>query len=209
MGWVLQDTTPIPQRVLRALHRIVTLAGLLSLVMRLDRHTVYHFEPLFKEDRFDAERMDCYNKEAMQQRNPRKPPGEPLSEAEQVRRAGLSEAEKSRARMDRPLTQMILMAGVRAYRRGGWETPSSQAKAPVYEQPQYQRQGIRSRMLTQGWVYCRWGRAPSISSSSSSSGQAGARQEKMHGDAWDGGFLEFTDVEGVPDWRGMSGRESG
>lgn len=197
-------TTPIPAPIFAALHQIVTQAGLLSLLMRLDRHTVYYFEPLFKENKYDPDRMKCINHADMTQRNPRTPV-EKLSKAEQERRARLSEAEKQRARGDEALTQITIMRGLCAYRRGGWETGDSTAEVPKFEDAASENQGIRVRMLTHGWVYCRWGRARGYSK-----GKVGASgDEKLHGDAWKGGFVEFTDVEGVPNWLEMDRQERG
>ena len=124
---------------------------------------------------------------------------------EQGRRDALSEAEKKRARGDTALTQIICFNGVTAYRRGGWEVGSSTANNPVYEKGEYKNMGVRVRVLTQGLVYCRWGRALSSQKSASMDNETG---KKIHGDAWrEGGFMQFTDVEGVFDWLGKERKE--
>ncbi|KAF1946784.1 hypothetical protein EJ02DRAFT_491686, partial [Clathrospora elynae] len=101
-------------------HRIVTEAGLLSLQMRLDPRTVYHFEPVFKEDNYFSKRMNCFNTAKMAQANPTIESAD-LPTAEKVRRAKLPAGEVERARGDQALTQITIMEGVCAYRLGGWE----------------------------------------------------------------------------------------
>ncbi|KAH9863772.1 hypothetical protein J1614_009704 [Plenodomus biglobosus] len=198
------DTAPIPPALFAKLHNIVTHAGLLSLLMQLDKHTVYHFEPLFKEDNYNPQRMECMNRAEMAQQNPHTALDK-VNEAERERRAALSEAEKLRAKGDDALTQITIMNGLVAYRLGGWETKNSTALDPKYEVSAYEEQGVRVRVLTHGWVYCRWGRARGYSN-----GEVGAGgDERIHGDAWKGGFLEFTDVEGVPNWLEKDRREKG
>ncbi|KAF1914319.1 hypothetical protein BDU57DRAFT_500560 [Ampelomyces quisqualis] len=183
------------EAIIPPLHTIVTQAGLLSLSMRLDPHTVYHFTPIFKEDTFTSTRMECFNKVQMEQQHPRTPASEPrLTRTEKARRATLSEAEKKRATNDDPLTQITIMDGVTAYRLGGWEIPASTTTSRRYEKPEWASRGVRMRALTQGWVYCRWGRARSLQDGKGNDGPA------AHGVAWDGGFKEFRDVEGVVDW---------
>ena len=168
---------------------------MLSLSMRLDPHTAYYFEPVFKEDAFSSKRMECFNQKDMEQMNMRTPDDEPqLAETERRRRAGLSDAEKKRAKNDEPLTQITILDGVTAYRLGGWESAESTVDKPVYEKVEYANKGVRSRILTHGWVYCRWGRARRFKEGKP------ADVPEAHGPAWDGGFKEFTDVEGVVDW---------
>ncbi|CAO2657827.1 Nn.00g070870.m01.CDS01 [Neocucurbitaria sp. VM-36] len=193
---VTSGAASIPDDVFARLHKLITQAGLLSLHMRIDPHTVYYFEPVFKEDNFTSQRMECFNFRDMQQRHPRYTAEEilALGTAEQERRAKLSDAEKKRSKNDDPLTQITVMDGVCAYRLGGWEKPDSTVIEPRYEKSEYKRQGVRQRILTHGWVYCRWGRAPRFKDGKPSD------DEKIHGDAWKGGFVQFTDVEGVPDW---------
>jgi hypothetical protein len=180
---------------LSALHSIVTQAGLLSLIMRADPHTVYYFEPVFKEDTFTAKRMECFNFQQMQQRNMRTPDTEArLSTREKARRALIPKAELERSRNDEPLTQITIMHGITAYRLGGWEDARSTLDNVVYEKAEYENLGIRSRILTHAWVYCRWGRARRFKDGKPDDVAA------VHGAAWKGGFKEFTDVEGVVDW---------
>lgn len=165
--------------------------------MHFDPHTAYHHVPLFKEDRYDSSVMECWNNGSMRQRNMRNK-YEEVEGKEQERRDALSETEKKRARGDTTLTQIICFNGVTAYRKGGWEDGSSNANNPVYERREYKNLGVRVRVLTQGLVYCRWGRALSMQKSASMENEA---RKKIHGDEWrEGVFMQFTDVEGVFDW---------
>lgn len=107
-----------------------------------------------------------------------------------------------RARADDALTQITIMHGVTAYRRGGWEDGASTLANQKFESSEWARMGVRVRMLTQGWVYCRWGRARRFRDSKADDVAA------AHGAAWRGGFREFSDVEGVVDWLGLE-REEG
>jgi hypothetical protein len=181
---------------LAQLKDIVTHAGLLRLSMRLDAHTVHYFEPVFKEDTFNGKRMECYNHKSMRHTNSRTPDDdEPLlPDGEKYRRTTIPEAEKKHSKNDDPLTQITIMDGVTAYRLGGWEAPTSSLKNMQFEKFEYGDMGVRSRLITYGWVYCRWGRARK-----SKDGEA-ADVPEAHGTAWKGGFKEFTDVEGVVDW---------
>lgn len=185
-----------------ALHAIVSQAGMLSISMRADPLTVYQFVPIFKEDTYDANRMECFNTHAMEQTNPRTPDSEPLlTKAEKFRREGIPEREKARAKNDDPLIQIAIMYGVTAWRLGGWEDSSSTLSAPKFEKQEYKDMGVRSRILTHGWVYCRWGRARRFKD-----GKPDDKPE-THGLAWrDGGFKEFTDVGGVVDWLGLESK---
>jgi hypothetical protein len=193
------DDSPIPD-----LHMLVVHAGILSLCMRMDLHTVYHFEPVFKEDTFTSKRMDCFNREEMEQTNPRTPDTEPLlSKQEKARRARISADEKKRAKHDDALTQITILDGVTAYRLGGWETATSTILEPEFEKSEYEDKGVRVRVITHGWVYCRWGRARRFKDGKSADVPA------AHGAAWkDGGFKEFSDVKGVVDWTQMA-RDAG
>ncbi|KAH7086509.1 hypothetical protein FB567DRAFT_401337, partial [Paraphoma chrysanthemicola] len=187
-----------PKSLIPALHPIVAQAGLLSLSMRLDSRTAYHFDPMFKGDTFDGKRMECINSEAMAQRNPHTPDNElGLTAAEKRRRAGLSAHEKRRSKGDVALTQICIMNGLTAFRLGGWETPVSTSQDPVFEEQKYARRGVRSRMLVRGVVYCRWGRARRFRDGKADD------DEKSHGVGWKGGFKEFGDAEGVVDWVGL------
>jgi hypothetical protein len=159
--------------------------------MRLDPHTIYYFPPLHKEDVYSSQFMDCANKSQMQQTHPRTPDAAPqLSKIEQQRRARIPAAEKERAKNDEPMVQIVVFNGVTAYRMGGWESATSTADKVDYVRSEYERMGIRHRVLTHGRVYCRWGRGP------------GVKDPKLHGEAWKGGFWRFSEVEGVVDWFG-------
>ncbi|KAI4610485.1 hypothetical protein J4E80_008249 [Alternaria sp. BMP 0032] len=204
-------STPLPipapslTTVFDDLRRLTVSAGILSLHMHLDPHTAYHHVPLFKEDNYDSSVMECWNDPAMRQRNMRNKYDE-VDEDEQKRRDALSETEKKRARGDTALTQILCFNGVTAYRKGGWEVGSSTANNPVYEKGEYKNMGVRVRVLTQGLVYCRWGRALSSQKSASMDNETG---KKTHGDAWrEGGFMQFTNVEGVFDWLGKERKET-
>ena len=129
---------------------------------------------------------------------------EEVGEKEQERRDALSEAEKKRAKGDTALTQILCFNGVTAYRRGKWEVGSSTLSDPVYERREWEEKGVRVRVLTQGLVYCRWGRALSSQKTAEMENETG---NKIHGDARRGsGFMQFTDVEGVFDWLGAERR---
>jgi hypothetical protein len=211
------------------LQTLVISAGLLSLHMSLSPHTIYHHVPLFKEDTYVSSAMECFNERAMRLSNMRtslsclsslsssssspssfRPTQEELQQ-ETARRNRLSETEKRRAGGDVPLVQIVCMEGITAYRRGGWEkNKTSSNENPVFEKSEYRNMGIRARILTHGWTYCRWGRARS--SSDSTQNPACRDNEdtgrKIHGDLWrDGGFINFFDVEGVVDWLGYGDRE--
>jgi hypothetical protein len=191
-----------PSIMIPDLLTIVTHAGLLALSMRIDPHTVYYVAPAFKEDTFTSQRMECFNQAQMEQTNPRTPDThELLHKEEKTRRAGLSTAEKKRAKNNDALTQIIIMDGVTAYRRGGWESADSKVLHVRYEKTEFADQGIRARVLTAGWVYCRWGRARQFKDGKSDDIPA------VHGVAWNEGFREFSDVAGVVDWVGFERKE--
>ncbi|KAI4920836.1 hypothetical protein J4E85_008951 [Alternaria conjuncta] len=203
-------STPLPipapslKTVFDDLRRLTVSAGILSLHMHLDPHTAYHHVPLFKEDNYDSSVMECWNDPSMRQRNMRNQ-YEDVGEKEQKRRDALSETEKKRARGDTALTQILCFNGVTAYRKGGWEVGSSTPSDPVYERREWRDMGVRVRVLTQGLVYCRWGRALSSQETADMDNETG---KKIHGDAWRrGGFMQFTDVEGVFDWLGAERKE--
>lgn len=131
----------------------------------------------------------------MQQTNPLTPETDPgLRASEKRRRAALSDAEKARARNDDALTQITLMNGVAAYRVGGWEDVESTVTDVRYETAGHATRGVRERVLSKAWAYCRWGRARKFKD-----GRADDRAAQ-HGVVWKGGFKEFTDVEGVRNW---------
>ncbi|KAI0623402.1 Herpes-BLLF1 domain-containing protein [Pyrenophora tritici-repentis] len=142
-----------PTEVLVPLHTIITQAALVSLHMRLDPHTVYHHAPMFKEDNFDGDRMECFNIAELDIENPHKELAKCPPE-EQVRRARLSAAERKRSKGDSLVTAITILDGVTAYRLGGWEAPHSRPSNVVYERDSYKNKGVRTRVLTHGWVYC-------------------------------------------------------
>ncbi|KAF2277824.1 uncharacterized protein EI97DRAFT_373906 [Westerdykella ornata] len=166
---------------IRDLYKLVAYAGILSLFMRLDPQAVYYVTPTFKEQHFEAEHMDAYNRAVMEATNPR----------ERMFPDDWDQREIARAKNDEPLTQMILMNGITVYRRGGWEDPdiSEPWDEGVVYQPGMEHRGIRSRQLTQAWVFCRWGRPRRFVK-----GQPADRKE-VHGAQWrDPGSVEFEDV---------------
>ncbi|KAL5113733.1 hypothetical protein ACEQ8H_008375 [Pleosporales sp. CAS-2024a] len=192
----LDPVAPAREHVIGAIHTMVTHAGLLSLAMRLDPHTVYHLEPVFKEDRFSSKRMECINQREMEQTNPHTADDtKGLSKQEKRRRATLSDGERKRAKHDEPLTQMTILHGVTAYRLGGWEASNSRIQEVKYEKEEHANQGLRVRKLTKGLVYCRWGRRRRF--------QEGKSEDmaEVDGEAGKGGFVEFSEVKGVVDWR--------
>lgn len=135
--------------------------------------------------------MECFNDEEMQLQHPRTPDDSALlPKEEKRRRKGLSEAEKRRRGNDNPLTRITIMRGVTAYRLGGWETAESTARKRVFEEGG-EGKGVRVRILTHAWVYCRWGRARRFEK-----GREVDDGEEVHGEGYKG-FVEFRDVEGV------------
>ena len=154
--------------------------------MRADEHTVYYFVPTFKEDTFTSKHMECFNRIDMQDTHPRNRKTWP---------EGTTTEEKNRASGDDALTHITLMDGVTAYRQGGWETGVSTPMDPKWSiEGGGKDSGIRCRILTQGWVYCRWGRARKFTKNG-----VPADDPKAHGQWWKGdGFVEFKDVKGVP-----------
>jgi hypothetical protein len=207
--------------VFASLHTLVTQAGLLSLHMRLDPHTVYHHEPVFKEDNFTSTRMEAFNIHHMRLHNPQAEEKdlpqimddlnitdeeirERVINNEIARRRTLLKEEKKRARMDTALTQICILDGVTAYRVGGWETAQSNKSHPEYEKAEWKGMGVRARIITHGWVYCRWGRArsfPAIEDDEVGKRIHGARVWKK------GGFQEFAAVKEVFDWAAAEQKE--
>ncbi|KAH8728458.1 hypothetical protein GQ44DRAFT_647100 [Phaeosphaeriaceae sp. PMI808] len=189
-------TDPIHD-IIASLHKLVTHAAILSLSMRIDPHTVYAFDPVFKEDKFISRYMDCINQAQMQQSHPRALQyNADLTPQERNRRANISEKEAERALEDEPLVQIAIMPGLTAYRRGGWETvDSSVLGAPRFREEGYADMGYRARSLSAAWVFCRWGCV--------GRGEGGIDGAEVHGDAWvEPGFVEFVDVNGVNGGRG-------
>lgn len=196
--WTLNPTAPERQDIVGNLHAIVTYAGILSLQMRIDPHTVYHFQPLFKEDTYTSKSMECFNQDRMVQTNPRTSETDAgLENAEKKRRAALSAPEKKRAQNDDPLTQITILEGINAYRLGGWEAPDSTILGVKHEKSEYANEGVRVRKLTNGLAYCRWGRARCFKDGNSDDVPG------HHGTAWHGGFAEFNDVKGVVNWQSI------
>jgi hypothetical protein len=194
----LDPNAPEREVIIQAVHNIVTQAGILSLEMRIDPHTNYHFQPVFKEDSFTSETMECFNQYQMEQTNPRTDDTEDaLHPDEKARRAALPAAEKKRSRNDDPLTQITILDGITAYRLGGWEAHDSAIMKVKYEKSEYANQGIRIRRLTNGLACYRWGRARRFKDGKSDDVQG------HHGTAWKGGFVEFSDVPGVVDWQAI------
>ncbi|KAF2107531.1 hypothetical protein BDV96DRAFT_653618 [Lophiotrema nucula] len=166
--------------IINSLYSIIAWSGILSLIMRADPHTVYYFTPVFKEDTFRYEYAECFNKKEMEATHPRRRESWP---------ADISESEQRRAKGDEPLTQITIFAGLTAYRVGGIETGESSVEKPVYLHEGWARKGIRARILTHGWVYCRWGRARKFVKGKP------ADEEEVHGAQWrEPGFVEFEDV---------------
>lgn len=178
--WTLEN-----KNLYQKLFDITTTAGLLSLIMRADPHTIYHFAPVCKDAAFDNKYMECFNHREMEKTHPRDP--------KTTWPPQTSEAEKKRAEFDEPLVQIKLMDGLTAYRRGGWETSSSDVWKPEWADKQNANKGVRSRVLTQQWVYCRWGRPQC-----NRKGEV-QNDPRIHGvkNYREPGFVNFTDVEGV------------
>ncbi|KAB2099367.1 hypothetical protein AG0111_0g12255 [Alternaria gaisen] len=220
LALVTPDNTPTLPTLFPHLQTLVISAGLLSLHMSLSPHTIYHHVPLFKEDTYVSSSMECFNERAMRLSNMRtslsglpslsfssspssfRPTQEELQQ-ERARRNRLNETEKRRAGGNVPLVQIVCTEGITAYRRGGCEkNKTSSNENPVFEKSGYQNMGIRARILTHGWTYCRWGRARSSSDSMQNPACRDVENtgRKIHGDVWrDGGFVNFSDVEGVMD----------
>lgn len=113
--------------------------------------------------------------------------------------AGTTEEERRRAQGDEALHQILLMNGMTAYRRGGWEDWKASKpryvggrkwKGRVYAEKGDEMRGFRARVLAHGWVYCRWGRGRNFTE--------GRRDDRVevHGVAnWrEPGFVEFREV---------------
>ncbi|KAF9692176.1 hypothetical protein EKO04_009831 [Ascochyta lentis] len=189
----------VHNNILPTLHNLTLTAALLSLQMRLDSHTAYYFAPVFKDQRFSHEEMECINEAAMVSTHPRgsgSGSGSGISRAEQERRAALSDEERHRMRGDEGLVQIVLLPALTAYRRGGWETasPTPSVAATMYGDGG-EAKGVRERKLTKAWVYCRWGRQRVWKDGRP------ADEESVHGSRWSGGgFVEFfPGVRGVRD----------
>ncbi|KAL1612900.1 hypothetical protein SLS60_001130 [Paraconiothyrium brasiliense] len=143
------------RRFLIRLTRVVGAAALLSLQMAADPCTVYYFTPVAKGDRFEPKAHEAVNEEEMERTHPRGP--ETVFPSEEARK---------RARNDEAVVSMVLMHGLTAYRKGGWEAPKSNPVwdgevyvGRLYEKEEYVDMGLREKVLTRGWVYCKWGKA--------------------------------------------------
>jgi hypothetical protein len=165
------------------LYGLVAHAGILSLLMRIDPHTVYRVTPVLKEDSFRPKYMQCFNNANMEAEDPR----------DRKDWTGIPPGEIHMRKDDKPVTQIIVMDGITAYRLGGWEKSESKVWDVKYDDKNYDhKRGIRSQLLAHGWVFCRWGRPRKFE------GGKEIKNPKIHGSAWkDGGFVEFEDVEGV------------
>ncbi|KAJ4358364.1 uncharacterized protein N0V89_002946 [Didymosphaeria variabile] len=137
------------------LTRLVGTAALLSLQMAADPLTVYYFTPVAKGDRFEPEAHEAVNEKDMERTHPRS-----------LKTTFPSEEARRRARNDEAVISMVLMHGLTAYRKGGWEAPESDPDwdgeivvGRLYAKEEYGEMGYRARLLTRGWVFCKWGRA--------------------------------------------------
>ena len=156
----LHKKKSLPQSLIQSLYAIVAHSGMLSLLMRLDEHTTYTFMPVLKEVHFDTTRMECFNSASLKTTS--------------------SEGNK--------VTQIVIIPGVTAFRRGGWETGESWLSQLDYEDNCEDR-GIRERIITHGWVFCRRGKPRTV------------------GLGADEGFVEFfPGVQGVKDPTGKGSK---
>ncbi|KAH6643139.1 hypothetical protein C7974DRAFT_303021 [Boeremia exigua] len=155
------------------LHALVVRAGMLSLHMRMDTQTAYHFDPVFKETPFKPTEMTSFLPAA-------------------TKRAQ-TQTHTTRPR-DRPLVQIAILPSLTAFRRGGWSyaPPTLPAKHTLPDP-----EGVRARLLTPAWVLTRHGVPRAWDNGKPADVPA------AHGDAWRGGFVEFyPGVRGVRDPRG-------
>jgi hypothetical protein len=129
----LDTTKGTLQPLIQSLYTIVAQSGMLSLLMRLDEHAAYTFMPVFKEVYFDTTRMECTNSASL----------------------------KTTASQGDKVTQIVIMPGVTAFRRGGWETSGS-SLADVAFEDKCKDKGIRERIITHGWVFCRRGKPRTV-----------------------------------------------
>lgn len=126
--------------------------------MAVDPFTVYYNVPVANGDRFSHALHGSLNSEEMKRSHPRNPGA-----------ASASEESKKRARNDNAVISMVLMNGLTAYRAGGWEAPESDPKwdgkgfvGRVYAREGDVGVGYRGRVLSHGWVFCKWGRVESF-----------------------------------------------
>ncbi|OCK85905.1 hypothetical protein K432DRAFT_250567, partial [Lepidopterella palustris CBS 459.81] len=154
-----------------SLFSLLTRAACLSIALRLDSSSVYHFPQTPKDGCYASSNMECFNNTTMACTNPKS----------RAWPAAVPPAERQRALDDAPLIRITCMDACHVYRRGGWEGEESD--------PGWKELGIRSRQLTQAWVACRWGRSRCWER-----GQKADRRE-VHGEKWaEPGFVEFRDV---------------
>ncbi|OAG00877.1 uncharacterized protein CC84DRAFT_1262964 [Paraphaeosphaeria sporulosa] len=150
-----ERTATIHWSFIEALTRLVGTAGLLSLQMAVDPLTVYYHVPVAKGECFSHTLHEAFNNDEMERTHPRS--------AEMVFQ---SDESRKRARNDEAVVSMVLMDGLTAYRAGGWEAPGSnplwdgdEVVGRVYAKDEYVGKGYRGRLLTPGWVFCKWDRA--------------------------------------------------
>jgi hypothetical protein len=140
---------------IKNLTRLVATAGLLSLQMAADPFTVYYHVPIAKGERFEHAAHVAFNDAEMKRTNPRSPDA-----------VFPTEEKRKHASKNEALISMVLMNGLTAYRCGGWEDAKSDPEwdgesftGRVYAKEEYAEVGYRGRLLTHGWVFCKWGRA--------------------------------------------------
>ncbi|KAJ9646371.1 hypothetical protein H2199_002420 [Coniosporium tulheliwenetii] len=122
------------------LYRIVTTTALVSIKMRRDWYTIYHFQPSFKDDSFNRETMDCYNRQTMMKKNPHQQEYDPAN--------GFTDEWLNEHAKDVALTRICCFDACVAYRRGAAGKTEEDLK-----------RGFTSRKLLPALVACRWGQA--------------------------------------------------
>ena len=167
--------------------------------MASDPHTVYYHAPVFKEDRFEHAKHEAFNQRKMEQTHPRQP--------STVWAPTVSAEEKKRAQGDEALNQILIMGGLTAYRKGGWEDwetsdphwdgDAGRWAGRVYANPGDKDKGFRDRVLTHGWVFCRWGRARRFGKDGQPADEAAVDGEGFRG------FVEFRELDEIKGkWKG-------
>lgn len=122
------------------LYRIVTTAAFVSIKIRRDLHTIYHFSSSFKDDSFNRETMDCYNRQTMMKKNPHQQEYDPAN--------GFTDEWLNEHSKDIVLTRICCFDACVAYRRGAADKTKEDSK-----------RGFTSRKLLPALVACRWGHA--------------------------------------------------
>ncbi|KAL1622494.1 hypothetical protein SLS54_005060 [Diplodia seriata] len=122
----------------RELYRIVVRAGVLSLHMGLDPHTVYFAVSAGKDDYWNEEEMRAFNRGEMVRTNPTRGGAE-----------GWDGTEEGRERMQKAqyqlaLVRMTIFPGWKAFKKGGWGRGDKE-------------RGLRVCELSRQWVSLRWG----------------------------------------------------